>query len=201
MMKKIKKHLIIFTILIFILSIIVSGGIVVNLITPINDEAKIADRVIVLGAGLNGSTVSDRLKLRLNKTFELFHETQSLIILSGGQGIDENISEAQAMEQYLIEKGISKKRMILEDKSTSTVENLIYSIQIINQFPQKTTKVLIVSSDYHVFRIKLITKVLGIDSTIIGCKSERKNLIINILREIPATYKSMIEVFIKSIKI
>ena len=201
MMKNIKKYLMIFTILIFLLSIIISAGVVVSLITPINGEVKIADRVIVLGAGLNGSTVSDRLKLRLNKTFELFHETQSLIILSGGQGIDENISEAQAMEQYLIKKGISKNRMILEDKSTSTVENLINSIQIINQLPQKTTKMLIVSSDYHVFRIKLITKVLGIDSTIIGCKSERKNLIINILREIPATYKSMIEIFIRSIKI
>lgn len=57
----------------------------------------------------------------------------TILVLSGGQGNGEDVSEAQAMYDYLVQKGVDKSRLLLEDKSTSTVENIEYSMRIIEK--------------------------------------------------------------------
>ena len=99
-----------------------------------NDNAHFdEDAVIVLGAGLRGDRPSTTLKGRLNAAYEYHLENpDALIIVSGGQGHDEDITEAEAMKKYLVALGIPDDRIVKEEKSTSTYEKrfLIHSVKI-----------------------------------------------------------------------
>ncbi len=110
------------------------------------------DFVIVLGAKVNGEKPSKTLIKRLDKTLEYLEKNEEcLIIVSGGQGKDEDISEAEAMKRYLVDKGIEDNRIIKEDKSTSTNENLDFSKTIIDSL-EKGENIAIVSNNFHIFR-------------------------------------------------
>ncbi len=90
------------------------------------------DYVIVLGAQVRGTSPSLSLKKRLDRAAEYAEENpHTIFILSGGQGPDEGISEAECMFQYLIAAGVPEDRLIKEDASTSTRENLTFSAEII----------------------------------------------------------------------
>ncbi len=90
------------------------------------------DYVIVLGAQVRGTSPSLSLKKRLERAAEYAEENPGTIfILSGGQGPDEGISEAECMYQYLVAAGVPEDRLIKEDASTSTRENLTFSAEII----------------------------------------------------------------------
>ena len=110
--------------------------------------------VIILGSGLiGGDRVPKLLGNRIDKAIEVYRKSKNRpkLIPSGGQGSDETISEAEAMKRYLIDKGIPEEDIILEDKSTSTYENLTNSKKIIDGLGG-SRKVAIVSSNYHVYR-------------------------------------------------
>ncbi|MBN2694079.1 YdcF family protein [bacterium] len=127
------------------------------------------DYAIILGAGLDGNKPSERLKIRLDKGFNLLKDNSVPIILSGGKGSDELISEAESMKNYLIQKGMVSERFIIEDKSTSTYENFLFSKEIIYKNYKNTIynkknnsiNILIITSDYHMFRAKRVAKKLG----------------------------------------
>jgi uncharacterized SAM-binding protein YcdF (DUF218 family) len=149
---------------------------------------------IVLGAGLNGDKLSNTLKQRLDEGDEYFSRNkETLIILSGGQGKDELISEAEAMHKYLITFGISQERLILESKSKTTKENLSNSKQLIDKLGIKEPTVLIITSDYHMYRAKRIAESMNIEA--IGLPSKTPLLIrINyMLREYFAVVKMLID--------
>ncbi|NBK97164.1 MAG: YdcF family protein, partial [Erysipelotrichia bacterium] len=85
------------------------------------------DVMIVLGAGLYGDQISSALKRRLKQALyyaQRYPEVQ--IVVSGGQGANETMSEAMAMKMYLIKQGIASTRIIMEDRSTSTYTNFLY---------------------------------------------------------------------------
>ena len=129
------------------------------------------DFIIVLGAQVRGETPSLTLQYRLNSAYEYLEENpHTVAILSGGQGPDEGISEAEAMRRYLVDKGIAEERLILEDKSTCTEENLKYSFEIIERIKEES-KVSIVTNRFHVLRAKLIAADLGKKVGGIGAKS------------------------------
>ena len=89
--------------------------------------------MIVLGAKVNGTEVSNTLKLRLDKAIEYYNKHKSVnIIVSGGQGNDENITEALAMKNYLVSNGVNINNIIEENKATTTLENIIYSKKILD---------------------------------------------------------------------
>jgi uncharacterized SAM-binding protein YcdF (DUF218 family) len=84
----------------------------------------------------------------------------SIAIVSGGQGSGEDISEAEAMSKYLLSKGISKNRIIKEDQSTNTNQNILFS----NKFmPEGNRKTVIVTSRFHVYRAIQIAKKQGLE--------------------------------------
>ena len=113
-----------------------------------------AEYVIVLGARVNGTNVSTNLKYRLNAVLDYVKDNPGCkIIVSGGQGKGEDITEGQAMEDYLIAKGLDSGRIIKEEKSVNTDENLRYSMDIIGN---KSAKVVIVSNNFHIYRAKRI---------------------------------------------
>lgn len=92
------------------------------------------DFIIVLGAQVRGDTPSVTLQYRLESAYDyLMVNPQTKAVLSGGQGPDEIMTEAEAMRRYLVGKGIEEERLILEEQSTSTYENLKYSFAIIDE--------------------------------------------------------------------
>ncbi|ALB46321.2 YdcF family protein [Clostridium beijerinckii] len=124
------------------------------------------DYIIVLGAGIdNGGVPNLILRERLDIAIKCTKENLAqYIVLSGGQGTDESTSEAQAMSEYLQAKGIEKNKIILEDKSRDTNENLKYSKEKIEEFSNKSIsdiKVKIVTTDFHAFRSSILAKKNG----------------------------------------
>lgn len=152
---------------------ITAGGLVLGIITTsvllvlifselrsTTDHLENTDYAVILGAGLIGDQVSGRLQVRLDTAIALLEDTDIPIIVSGGQGPDEDISEAEAMKRYLQDKGISEERVILEDQSTSTQENILFSNQLMSE---KDKHVVIITSDYHMYRSKMLGKRIGWD--------------------------------------
>lgn len=92
------------------------------------------DYIIIHGAGLDGPRPTPLLAGRIDKALELWKKQHQhgKFVVSGGQGADEIVSEAQAMRDYLLEKGVPGDAILMEDKSTTTWENLRYSLAIIN---------------------------------------------------------------------
>lgn len=146
--------------LFFFSFIIVEGIILKDILVNRNNNPKVK-YLIILGAGLKGDIPSEVLKYRLNKAVEYYKENPNTIfIVSGGQGKDESISEAEAMEIYLSKRGIPIKNIIKEDKSTSTYENLKFSDEIIKQ-KGITGDIAVMSNSFHMYRVKIISKKLN----------------------------------------
>lgn len=147
----------------FIYFIIVEIPIIKNART---DEAPQRDYLIVLGAAVHGDNPSPSLVRRLDGAYKyLIEYPESTAIVSGGQGKGENISEAQAMFDYLTARGIEAERIIMEDKATSTKENLLYSFKIIrDRGDDPVGNTAILSSPYHLYRAKSMSKALGVEA-------------------------------------
>lgn len=111
---------------IIILFAVVEGMIISGMKEKTNEQY---DYVIVLGARVRGTTVTKSLRKDLIRLSNILKNDNTILVLSGGQGNGEDVSEAQAMYDYLVQKGVDKSRLLLEDKSTSTVENIEYSMK------------------------------------------------------------------------
>lgn len=146
-----------------------------------------ADYVIVLGTQVRGDTVSSMLEHRLDKAYEYAKvHPNTVFILSGGKGAGEDVSEAQAMYDYLKKRGVPEYQMIMEEQSVSTYENLVFSKRLIDERERNrrdwiknlmnrsgylvppdeevTIRVAIVTSNFHMLRAKGIAKKIGIEN-------------------------------------
>ncbi len=135
---------------------------------PIVKEAKTdanpkADYVIVLGAKVNGTMPSRSMLERLRAALDYLQTyPEAVAVVSGGQGDDEGVSEAAAMQTWLVNQGIDPARVLLEDRSETTRENLENSFEIIRQSGgDPASGVAIVTSEYHLWRAKLMAEALG----------------------------------------
>lgn len=123
------------------------------------------DAIIVLGAGLRGDVPSLTLSKRLDAAVAYHRENPAaLIVVSGGQGPQETVSEASAMERYLIEKGVPQDRIIKEERSTSTYENFAYSKVLLDEHFKGDYRVAFITSEYHIYRAGGIAATTGIDT-------------------------------------
>ena len=138
-------------------------------INLVNIKTKKLDYVVVLGAGLMGKKVTPLLAARINRGIEVYRRNPgSKIIMSGGQGPDEEIPEAVAMAKYAEEEGIPKQDIIVEDKSKTTRENLIFSHRLI----KSDSRFAIVTNSYHVYRALVLAKRLGLQCIGYGAKTK-----------------------------
>jgi uncharacterized SAM-binding protein YcdF (DUF218 family) len=106
-----------------------------------------------------------------------------ILVLSGGQGEGEDLSEAEAMYGYLYGRGIRANRFILEDKSENTVENIRNSLSLIRRWEADTPreeKVAIVTSNFHIFRAKHIAEKLGQEDVITVASSADPILVLHL---------------------
>lgn len=125
---------------------------------------KDAGFVIVLGCGLfPDGRLTLSLKNRLDAAYDYLKEHESsLCIVSGGQGANEPVPEARAMSAYLRSRGIHPDRILMEDRSDSTLRNLMYSKEIMARYPKQPQTAAIVTSDFHVFRALMLAEQMGI---------------------------------------
>jgi uncharacterized SAM-binding protein YcdF (DUF218 family) len=124
------------------------------------------DAVIILGAGIDGETPRYPLLHRLEQGAEYYQKNpDAVIVVSGGKGNDEDITEALAMERYLVAHGVPKSHIFKEEESTSTYENFVFSRKILDQHFIGPYSTLIITSDFHVFRATQIAKIAGLNGT------------------------------------
>lgn len=115
-----------------------------------------ADYIVVLGAGIIGIRVTPLLAARIDKGIDLLsYNPNAVLIMSGGQGSGEDISESEAMTAYAVEKGVNREKIIMESKSVSTQENLLFSRNLMDK---ENPKIIIVTTSYHVFRSLLLAR-------------------------------------------
>lgn len=156
-----------------------------------NDNATYNEKtVIVLGCGIRGDTVSVGLAKRLNKAVQ-YHEKnpEAVIIVSGGQGPQETISEALAMKNYLAKKGIPEDKIIMEDKSTSTITNFKYSHEIMNEMGLPQDSVVFITNAYHIYRGSVYAEKEGLKVNHLGTDIKWYTVPMNYMREMLAVIK------------
>lgn len=154
---------------------------------------KDEDAVIVLGCGLEGSEVSDTLKERLDACLLYIEENpKAIIVVSGGQGFNEDIPEALAMEKYLVDHNVPKDKIIKESESSSTYENFINSKKILDKIydgKKDSYTTAFITNRFHCYRSYNLAKNAGIDSMCFPAPDEWKSVIVSYLREAPAVVK------------
>lgn len=154
------------------------GTIVADAIAARYEPAKDKDYIIVLGCAIRkDGTPTPLLRGRLDRALD-FARAQAaetgrtpVFVLSGGQGRDECISEAEAMHRYLLARGVPEERMLLEDRSTDTAENMAFSKALISK-RDPAARVAFSTSNYHVFRSGLKARRVKLKALGMGCRSK-----------------------------
>jgi len=135
------------------------------------------DYIIVHGSGLINGNVPPLLAGRIDKAIAFYHAQKKVrqppkLILSGGQGSDEPKSEALAMAEYAQNKGIPRKDLLLEEKSTTTFENLTFAKKMMDEESGTNNYTCIFStSNYHLLRTGIYAKLTGLHIQGIGSKT------------------------------
>ncbi len=149
------------------------------------------DAVIVLGAAVHGKTPSLTLKRRLEAAAKYHKQNpDAVIIVSGGQGNQEEITEAEAMANYLIEHGVAKDKIIKEEFATSTYENFAFSNEILTEKFGDDYTAAFITNEYHILRAKLCAGRTGFeDITHLHSNTNTSYLLSGVLRECLAVAK------------
>jgi uncharacterized SAM-binding protein YcdF (DUF218 family) len=153
--------------------------------------ARPVDAVIVLGAGLSGERVTPLLASRLDRGRRVLHRSRARgktthLICSGGQGPDEVVPEAVAMANHLVEAGVDRDLLWLEDASTSTEENLRFSARVAAEHGVDDGRFAVVTNDYHALRAALLMRGVGLAGHGLGAATARYFWPSAILREFAA---------------
>ena len=149
-----------------------------------NDET-----VLILGCGLYGSRPSRALMQRMDRAIQYLNISPvSNVVVSGGQGRNEDISEAEAMYTYLIEHGISKERIYVEDQSTNTEENVLFSKKIIEE-NSLSKEIAVSTQEFHMYRASLLVKSAGMSFHALCAWSTWYSIPVYFTREVLAIWK------------
>ena len=163
----------------------ITGGVIAR--SAQGTDAAEADYLIVLGCQVNGTAPSRMLRQRIDAAADyLIAHPDSVAIVSGGMGSGERITEAECMFGCLTAAGIHPERIIIEDKATSTMENLRFSRELMNE----EATAAIVSNEFHLYRAGQMAASLGLDAALIPADTEYPILTASYtLREILAVWK------------
>ncbi|MGN0554215.1 MAG: YdcF family protein [Oscillospiraceae bacterium] len=164
----------------FILAVVIS----VFMVKAANDKPQDPAAIIVLGCRVNGDVPSAMLMQRINAAYKCLEQfPEAVVIASGGKGADELVSEAECIRRELERRGIAPERIILEENSTSTRENMMFSRQILEE-KGISGEIAIVSNEYHLRRAKTIAKEQGMDVKCCAARTVRFYLPAYWVREI-----------------
>ncbi|MDO4300832.1 MAG: YdcF family protein [Clostridia bacterium] len=170
---------------IFFTGILVVFMIFVGVMAQTNSAEFDEDAVIVLGCGLHGTVPSGNLADRLNKAVEYNSKNpDAVIVVSGGQGPQEECTEAEAMYKYLVEKGVSDDVIIQESKATSTNENYRFSKEILDDILGEDYEVVYITNSFHSYRAGELAKLNGLNAKAYNARTKFSSLIPNYCREV-----------------
>ncbi|MGG3563005.1 YdcF family protein [Neobacillus rhizosphaerae] len=151
------------------------------------DVPKNADYIIVLGARVKGTVPSLAFGSRIKAAASYLKENENTIaIASGGKGPGEDISEAECIKRELIKRGISESRILLEDRSTDTYENINYSRKLI---PKNAHSGLVVTNTFHIYRAVSIARDQGLKVNGLPAKTPIQAVVKSYTREYLAITK------------
>ena len=156
------------------------------------DNVNRADAAVVLGCRIKGNSPTPFLEQRTKRAAQLYKENKvRYIIVSGGKGNGENMSEAQCMKNILVEEGIEEDKILMEDKSENTRQNIKFSNDIIKK--NNFNNVIVVSNLFHLRRASIICKKNGVNASYSGTFSKKymETEIYGGLREVPAIIKDV----------
>ena len=120
------------------------------------------DCIIILGGGVRGHNLSTSLKMRLDKGLEYLEKNpDAVVVVTGGQCAQEIVTEESVMEKYLVSKGVSKNKIIKEEESTSTRENMRFTKRILDEHFDRDYKIAFVTNSYHIYRGVTYAKMEG----------------------------------------
>ena len=122
------------------------------------DRETAVSAVVILGAGVNGTVPSLSLQVRLEAALDYLQDKPDIpIVVTGSQGPGEDISEARCMADWLMARGISEDRILLEDQADNTEENIQFSRELLaDKGIDLTDNIAVVTSDYHLYRASLL---------------------------------------------
>lgn len=142
------------------------------------------DAVIVLGCGIRGTSLTSNLKDRLDCAIEYANQNEkAIIVVTGGQGPQEDIPEAVAMKNYLVENNIDSGRIVEEAKATSTNENFSYSKEILDDMLGSDYKVAYITNDFHIYRAGKLAEKYELNARGFAAKTNIHSIVPNYLRE------------------
>ncbi len=149
------------------------------------------DAVIVLGCAVKGEKPSNTLYARTAAATRYYKmNSKAVFVLSGGQGSQESISEAEALERVLLECGIPKEQLIKEERATSTSENFAYSKAILDEYFDGEYKTAFVTNDFHSYRAGKIAKFRGFENvTVVEARTPISSVPLCYVREVFAVIK------------
>lgn len=128
--------------------------------------------MVILGAQVKPWGPSEMLKDRLDTALDYLKDNPDLpVVVSGGQGRDEPVSEAQCMRDYLVEHGISEERIWLEDQSHNTNQNIRFSKALLEARGLEDAHVLVVSNGFHLARARMLAGRQGLDTSTLAAPS------------------------------
>ena len=185
-----------------IFTVILAAGLLVVGITEaviirasFGDPGEHVDYVVVLGAKVNADGPSVSLMDRICAAYEYAEShPDTVLVLSGGQGTDEPITEAECMYRELLALGVDHLQLRMEDYATSTWENLNFSLEFIkNETGTRPTKIGVLSSEYHLFRASLFAKACGVEFVGIPARTSRWGQRINhFMREVAGVWHFLV---------
>lgn len=155
------------------------------------DPQEEVDYMVVLGAKVNADGPSVSLWDRICGAYEYLEAHPDVTaVVSGGQGTDEPITEAECMYRELAMLGIDPKRIWIEDQATSTWENLKFTLDLIEaRTGNRPTKLGVLSSEYHLFRASLFADACGVEFVGIPARTSRPSQMINhFMREVAGVW-------------
>ena len=158
----------------------------------VSDVDYSEDYAIVLGSAVRRSRPGPALKARLDAAAEYCAEnTDAAVIVSGGKGWDENVSEASVMYKYLTGSGVDADRIIVEDKSRNTYENFKLSDKITDG-AMRGASVVTITNGFHAFRAKLYAKLCGINTHTLSAPTRPYLIPVSYVRECLAMVKMIV---------
>lgn len=154
-----------------LLTVLILGTLVTSIFIGTHcggSENPEAEYVVVLGAGVNGSEPSASLRERLQAALTYLGEyPDAVLILSGGQGENEDLTEARCMYDWLRTHGVPAENLWLEEEATSTEENILFSLELIERKTGKRPVELgVISSEYHLLRAELLAQDQGVETVL-----------------------------------
>ena len=190
---KVVKRVFTFLLIIGLLVVGITECLIIH--ASFGDKDETCDYMLVLGAKVRNDGPSVSLMDRIKATAAYMEEHPDVIaVVSGGKGPDEPITEAQCMFEQLVKLGVAPERIWLEDKATSTWENLHFAMNLIEEKTgTRPEKIGLLSSEYHLFRAKMFARACNVEAVGIPAHTSRISQMVNhFMREVAGVWHYII---------